>query len=404
MRKKINWFLCFTLLLFASSCYNSVVEDANTSKNDLTNSNEGLTSQLRQIYSGPAVDARNSMFNSQESEDTCFQFIYPISFILPDGSEITINLEEDWDKLDLWYEENKDSENGPEIKYPFSISLDGSTFYVNNDFDFLELIYLIITVCGDIEGDFDEECFEFVYPISFILPDGSEITINLEEDWDKLDLWYEENEDSDEEPEIVYPFDVILDDDEVITITDDEDLEDLEEYCHEKDFDEDFDEECFEFVYPVSFILPDGSEITINLEEDWDKLDLWYEENEDSDEEPEIVYPFDVILDDDEVITITDDEDLEDLEEYCHEKDFDEDFDEECFEFVYPVSFILPDGSEITINLEEDWDKLDLWYEENEDSDEEPEIVYPFDVILDDDEVITITDDEDLEDLKDYCD
>ena len=48
--------------------------------------------------------------------------------------------------------------------------------------------------------------------------------------------------------------------------------------------------------------------------------------------------------------------------------------------------------------------KLDLWYEENEDSDEEPEIVYPFDVILDDDEVITITDDEDLEDLKDYCD
>ena len=144
MRKKINWFLCFTLLLFVSSCNNSVVEDANTSKNDLTNSNEGLTSQLRQIYSGPAVDARNSMFNSQESEDTCFQFIYPISFILPDGSEITIN---------------------------------------------------------------------------------------LEEDWDKLDLWYEENEDSDEEPEIVYPFDVILDDDEVITITDDEDLEDLKDYC-----------------------------------------------------------------------------------------------------------------------------------------------------------------------------
>ena len=233
MREKINWLSCLTVLLFASSCNNSMIEDVETYKNDLTfiNSNKSLTSQLRQIYSEPAIDARHSMFDSQESDEKCFHFIYPISFILPDGSEITINNDEDWGEIDLWYEENKDSDDGPEIKYPFSINLDGSTFEVNNDVDFFELIYLIVTICVEIEGNYFEECFEFVYPISFILPDGSEITINLEEDWDKLDLWYEENEDSDEEPEIVYPFDVILDDDEVITITDDEDLEDLKDYC-----------------------------------------------------------------------------------------------------------------------------------------------------------------------------
>ena len=83
----------------------------------------------------------------------------------------------------------------------------------------------------DDEEDYEEECFEFVYPISFILPDGSEITINNDEDWDEIDLWYEENKDSDEDPEIVYPFDVILDDDKVMTITNEEDFKELKDYC-----------------------------------------------------------------------------------------------------------------------------------------------------------------------------
>ena len=319
MRNKINWLLCFTVILFATSCNNSTIEDINAPENELTNinNNESLTSELHQIYSGPAVDARTSMFDSQESDMACFEFIYPISFILPDGSEITINDDEGWDEIDIWYEENKGSENGPEIKYPFSISLDGSIFNVNNDIDFLELIYLIIATCGDIEESHDEECFEFVYPISFILPDGSEITINDDEGWDEIDIWYEENKDSDEEPEIVYPFDVIFDDNEIKTINNEEGLKGLEEYCYGKDYEEDYDEECFEFVYPISFILPDGSEITINDDEGWDEIDIWYEENKDSDEEPEIVYPFDVIFDDNEIKTINNEEDLEGLEDYC---------------------------------------------------------------------------------------
>ena len=73
-------------------------------------------------------------------------------------------------------------------------SLDGSTYEINNDLDFLEAVYLIVSVCSDIEEDFDEECFEFVYPISFILPDGKSNYRN-DEDWDEIDLWYEENKD-----------------------------------------------------------------------------------------------------------------------------------------------------------------------------------------------------------------
>ena len=140
MRKIISWLSCFSVLLFASSCSNSMVEDINTSKNDLTNSNESLTSQLRQIYSGPAFDDRTNMFGSQESDVKCFQIIYPISLTLPDGSEITINNEEDWDEIDLWYEENEDSDEDPEIVYPFDVILDDDKVVtITNEEDFKEL-------------------------------------------------------------------------------------------------------------------------------------------------------------------------------------------------------------------------------------------------------------------------
>ena len=317
MTKKLNWFLCFSALFFAFSCNNPIVEEVVDFENNLTNvnSNEVLTYRLHQIYSGPTLDTRTSMFESQESDEKCFEFIYPISLILPGGSEIIINNDEDWDEIDLWYDDNKYFEDGPEIIYPFSISLDGSTFDVNNDIDFLEMIDLIVNVCGDVEKDYGEECFEFVYPISLILPDGSEITINNDEDWDQIDLWYEENKDVKEEPEIIYPFDVLIDDD-LKTITNKEDFESLKKYCYQKDSEKDYGEECFEFVYPISLILPDGSEITINNDEDWDQIDLWYEENKDVKEEPEIIYPFDVLIDDD-LKTITNKEDFEWLEDYC---------------------------------------------------------------------------------------
>ena len=232
MRNKIKYLLCLTIILFAYSCSDSIFDGTDSPEKELSsiNSNKSLTSQLRQIYS-PPIDVRDSMFDSQESI---------------------------------------------------------------------------------------EECFEFIYPISFVLPGGNQITINNDEDWDEIDLWYEENKDSDKEPEIVYPFDIILDDDEIKTVADEKDLESLEEYCYGKDYEEDFDEECFEFVYPISFILPDGNQITINNDEDWDEIDLWYEENKDSDKEPEIVYPFDIILDDDEIIAIENEEDLIYLKEACY--------------------------------------------------------------------------------------
>jgi hypothetical protein len=137
MIKKINWLLYSIIILFTFSCNNTINEDDDAPNNELTNinSNESLTSQLRQIHSGPSTGARASMFDSQKSNEECFEFIYPISFVLPDDSEITINNDEDWDKIDLWYEENKDSEEEPEIVYPFDVIVENEIITVESEED-----------------------------------------------------------------------------------------------------------------------------------------------------------------------------------------------------------------------------------------------------------------------------
>ena len=152
MTKKLNWILCFSALLLVFSCNNTISEEDVDIENNLTNFNENPTSRLLEIYSESNQDIPARIFDSQKSEEKCFEFVYPISFILPGGSEVTVNNDEDWDQIDLWYEENKDAK---------------------------------------------------------------------------------------EEPEIIYPFDVVIDDGKVVTITNEKDLEDLEEYCHKEDDDKD---------------------------------------------------------------------------------------------------------------------------------------------------------------------
>ena len=162
MTKKLNWLLCFSGLLLVFSCNNTISEEDVDIENNLTNFNENPTSRLLEIYSESNQDIPARIFDSQKSEEKCFEFVYPISFILPDGSEVTVNNDEDWDQIDLWYEENKDAK---------------------------------------------------------------------------------------EEPEIIYPFDVVIDDGKVVTITNEKDLEDLEEYCHKEDDDKDYEEECLAKIY-----------------------------------------------------------------------------------------------------------------------------------------------------------
>ena len=179
----------------------------------------------------------------------CFALVYPVTYIAPDGSTFEISNEEDeagWEALKAWYEANPDSEAMPALSYPVSItyrSEEGEDIVIiNNE----EEMHAAKEECremwdeGDEEWDeeedeWDEECYSFVYPLTFIVSDGSSFVINSEEDesgWYAIRRWYEENPNTEEEPSLSYPVDVITWDNEetvTTTITTSEELESFEQ-------------------------------------------------------------------------------------------------------------------------------------------------------------------------------
>ena len=90
--------------------------------------------------------------------------------------------------------------------------------------------------CYDWEGNHDGEhalCFKLVYPVIYIMPDGSEITVADRTDWTAIKSWYEANPDSKERPVLKYPVDVTLSDGTIMTINDADQMHTLVKDCYD---------------------------------------------------------------------------------------------------------------------------------------------------------------------------
>ena len=170
----------------------------------------------------------------------CFYLVFPVTYIMPDGSTITVETKDDdagWQLIKDWYDANPDSDERPTLQFPVNITYeteDGdTTLTVNND----EEMNYVKSRCreewADGDSEEDEECYEFVLPISFTMPDGTTITIENEEDWYNLREWYVNNSEAEEEPLLQYPVNVILLDEEgtSVTLNNDEEMTALEEEC-----------------------------------------------------------------------------------------------------------------------------------------------------------------------------
>jgi len=179
-----------------------------------------------------------------DRERECFKLVYPVTYVLPDGSTIEISSEEDeagWESLKSWYEANPNSEERPSLQYPVDIvyeseeSEDGETVTINSED---EMIVAKIE-CREmwVEEDWEEgeECYAFVYPISFLMPDGSTIDISSEGDeagWMSIREYYEANPSSEEEPSMIFPVDIVFETEEgeaMITVGSGEDLDTFED-------------------------------------------------------------------------------------------------------------------------------------------------------------------------------
>ena len=164
---------------------------------------------------------------------------------MPDGSIITIEVDEEGGAVELedWYEENSESDERPELQYPVDIILEteegSSTVTINNE---EEMASAKRECHSESEEDWDDgderECFEYVLPVTFVMPDGSTITVEDEEGWYVLRVWYEENRGYEEEPTVQYPIDISQETEEgivTVTLTSDEEMEEIYSNCPDDD-------------------------------------------------------------------------------------------------------------------------------------------------------------------------
>lgn len=69
-----------------------------------------------------------------------------------------------------------------------------------------------------------QECFDLIFPVTFALPDGSEITGDASELRHGISRWYEANPDAAERPALQYPVDIELEDGTIITVEQEEQM------------------------------------------------------------------------------------------------------------------------------------------------------------------------------------
>ena len=160
------------------------------------------------------------------------------------------------------------------------------------------------------------KCFELVLPVTFVMPDGSSIAIEDENDYMAVRDWYGNNSDSIEKPTLQYPINIIYRDGDTQTINNNEEMGSTKLDCRKWD-DEKKDWGCFRLVYPITFIMQDSSVISMLDDRDWIELKSWYEVNPDIKEQPILKYPVEISYGVGSTITINNDEEMESVKEDC---------------------------------------------------------------------------------------
>jgi len=173
-------------------------------------------------------DKENYMAEKKNKKPHPFRFVFPVSYIMPDGISVSVNNKEEIkSSLKSWYDANPDSKEKPELVFPVDVivkSKDGEEIVTISSKEEMQ----------ELRKKFRRKRlrpFEFVFPVSYIMPDGISVSVNNKEEIkSSLKSWYDANPDSKEKPELVFPVDVIVkskDGEEIVTISSNEEMQEL---------------------------------------------------------------------------------------------------------------------------------------------------------------------------------
>ena len=156
----------------------------------------------------------------------CFRFVFPLSFSFSDGSSYTVNDKEEFHTTLKAHFEATGTKERPAFTYPIQVQFrpeeegeEGEVLTVNSDDELKEAFQ----ACRGEEND--KRCFSFVFPVSFIMPDGSTLTASDEEDLSaQMKAFFESYDGEKKRPELVFPVDLTFEDGSVLTVNSHEEM------------------------------------------------------------------------------------------------------------------------------------------------------------------------------------
>jgi glutathione peroxidase-family protein len=250
----------------------------------------------------------------------CFNLIYPVTYTMPDGTNISGDDEEAlWGAIKVWYENHPDVKEEPSLNYPIQIAFPDSDVpvTVNNEEEKNEIKK---EKCDYADDKDIKDCFNLIYPVTYTMPDGTNISGDDEEVlWGAIKVWYENHPDVKEEPSLNYPVQIAFPDSDVpVTVNNEEEMMEIKkekcDYADDKDI-----KDCFNLIYPVTYTMPDGTNISGDDEEAlWGAIKAWYEDHPDVKEEPSLNYPVQIAFPDSDVhVTVNNEEEMSEIKEDC---------------------------------------------------------------------------------------
>ena len=241
-------------------------------------------------------------------KEVCLEMVYPITFIMPDGSTVSGNSREEiGTAIKGWHEANPGSQGKAVMQFPVNANFKSKPVTINSEQEMRRLR----KVCAEEK----RPCFTMIYPLTFTMPDGSEISGNdRREVGAAIRDWYIANPGFDERAVMQFPVEVKFKG-EIKTVNNEQQMQRIKDAC-----DKEGKPPCFFFIYPITYIMPDATSITINSKDDRVNKVLirkWYTENPGVDEKPALQYPVDVKLKDGTLVTLNNDDDMQAIKEDC---------------------------------------------------------------------------------------
>jgi hypothetical protein len=176
-------------------------------------------------------------------------------------------------------------------------------------------------------------CFSIDFPFTVVV-NGMEITVTSEEDLDTVEDIFDEFDDDDDTLEISFPVTIILSDFSEVTINSQEEFEDFADDCvGENEFDDDI--ECVDIKYPITASVFNANNELIDTITIADDKELYnFLENLDEADIVNIDFPITVILADGTEVSIPNLDALEEVidaaEDDCDEDDDYDYNDDDC--------------------------------------------------------------------------